>query len=93
MPEGDERWMREALRAAREAALGGEVPVGACVVSADGALLSAAGNRTRADWTVFWAAGCSLALGRRSVFICLSASALKGLPGRREEAASPDCPR
>ena len=44
-----ERWMREALRAARAAALMGEVPVGACVVSADGAPLSAAGNRTRAD--------------------------------------------
>ncbi|MDT5293728.1 MAG: tRNA(adenine34) deaminase [Acidobacteriota bacterium] len=45
----DERWMREALRAAREAAERGEVPVGACVVGADGALLSAAGNRTRTD--------------------------------------------
>src|SRR5918993_2786226 len=45
----DERWMREALRAAREAAAGGEVPVGACVVPADGAPLAAAGNRTRAD--------------------------------------------
>ena len=31
----DERWMREALRAAREAARGGEVPVGACVVAAE----------------------------------------------------------
>ena len=46
---GDERWMREALGAAREAALAGEVPVGACVVGPEGALLSAAGNRTRAD--------------------------------------------
>ncbi|HEX8285255.1 MAG TPA: tRNA adenosine(34) deaminase TadA [Pyrinomonadaceae bacterium] len=45
----DERWMREALGAAREAARMGEVPVGACVVSRQGALLSAAGNRTRAD--------------------------------------------
>ncbi|MET0626251.1 MAG: tRNA adenosine(34) deaminase TadA [Pyrinomonadaceae bacterium] len=45
----DERWMREALGAAREAAAKGEVPVGACVVSREGALLSAAGNRTRAD--------------------------------------------
>ncbi|HEX8502228.1 MAG TPA: tRNA adenosine(34) deaminase TadA [Pyrinomonadaceae bacterium] len=45
----DERWMREALRAAREAARAGEVPVGACVVGPDGALLSAAGNRTRTD--------------------------------------------
>ncbi|HEX8559650.1 MAG TPA: tRNA adenosine(34) deaminase TadA [Pyrinomonadaceae bacterium] len=47
--DADERWMREALRAAREAALAGEVPVGACVVGADGELLAAAGNRTRAD--------------------------------------------
>src|SRR5215218_8643719 len=45
-----ERWMREALGAAREAARAGEVPVGACVVAADGAtLLAVAGNRTRAD--------------------------------------------
>jgi tRNA(adenine34) deaminase len=48
-PGGDERWMREALRAAREAAGAGEVPVGACVVGPGGELLSAAGNRTRAD--------------------------------------------
>jgi tRNA(adenine34) deaminase len=48
-PGEDERWMREALRAAREAAGRGEVPVGACVVGPEGALLSAAGNRTRAD--------------------------------------------
>ncbi|MDT5270970.1 MAG: tRNA(adenine34) deaminase [Acidobacteriota bacterium] len=46
----DERWMREALRAASEAARAGEVPVGACVVAADGAtLLAVAGNRTRTD--------------------------------------------
>ena len=45
----DERRMREALRAARAAGLDGEVPVGACVVAADGTLLSVAGNRTRAD--------------------------------------------
>jgi tRNA(adenine34) deaminase len=45
-----ERWMREALGAAREAARAGEVPVGACVVAADGAtLLAVAGNRTRTD--------------------------------------------
>src|SRR5215203_6128943 len=45
-----ERWMREALGAAREAARLGEVPVGACVVAADGAtLLAVAGNRTRTD--------------------------------------------
>ena len=41
--------MREALRAAREAAERGEVPVGACVVGRDGTLLALAGNRTRSD--------------------------------------------
>jgi len=44
-----ERWMREALRAAREAAQGGEVPVGACVVGPEGQLLAVASNRTRTD--------------------------------------------
>jgi tRNA(adenine34) deaminase len=33
----------------REAARRGEVPVGACVVGADGELLAVAGNRTRSD--------------------------------------------
>ncbi|HEX8476395.1 MAG TPA: tRNA adenosine(34) deaminase TadA [Pyrinomonadaceae bacterium] len=48
--EADARWMREALRAAAEAAVErGEVPVGACVVGADGTLLAVAGNRTRTD--------------------------------------------
>ncbi|MCA1591488.1 MAG: tRNA adenosine(34) deaminase TadA [Acidobacteria bacterium] len=41
--------MREALRAAREAGERGEVPVGALVVGADGAILAVAGNRTRTD--------------------------------------------
>jgi len=45
----DESWMREALVAAREAEGRGEVPVGACVVAADGRLLASAGNRTRTD--------------------------------------------
>lgn len=45
----DERWMGEALTAAREAARRGEVPVGACVIGADGELLAVAGNRTRSD--------------------------------------------
>ena len=45
----DERWMGEALGAAREAARRGEVPVGCCVVSAEGELLAVAGNRTRGD--------------------------------------------
>ncbi|MBA3247130.1 MAG: hypothetical protein H0T63_03495, partial [Pyrinomonadaceae bacterium] len=42
--------MRVALDAAQTAAAElGEVPVGACVVSAGGALLAVAGNRTRTD--------------------------------------------
>jgi tRNA(adenine34) deaminase len=45
----DERWMREALGAAREAAASGEVPVGAVVVSREGVLLSVMCNRTRTD--------------------------------------------
>ncbi len=45
----DARWMREALSAARDAAARGEVPIGACVVSADAMLLAVAGNRTRTD--------------------------------------------
>ena len=45
----DERLMREALGAAREAAARGEVPVGACLVSEDGRVLAVAGNRTRSD--------------------------------------------
>src|SRR5437588_9805293 len=47
--DADERWMREAIGAAREAATRGEVPVGACVVGEDGALVAIAGNRTRTD--------------------------------------------
>lgn len=43
-----ERWMREALVAAREAQAAGEVPVGACIVI-DDELLAVAGNRTRTD--------------------------------------------
>ncbi|HEX7175449.1 MAG TPA: tRNA adenosine(34) deaminase TadA [Pyrinomonadaceae bacterium] len=47
---GDARWMREAVAAAREAALRGEVPVGAVVVAPDGmSVLAVAGNRTRTD--------------------------------------------
>ncbi len=47
--EAAERWMGEAVSAAREAARRGEVPVGACVVGAGGELLAVAGNRTRED--------------------------------------------
>jgi tRNA(adenine34) deaminase len=46
--EGDARWMRQALEAAREAQNRGEVPVGACVVVGD-TLLAVNGNRTRTD--------------------------------------------
>lgn len=41
--------MALALQEARAAALRGEVPVGAVVVSADGAVIAQAGNRTRED--------------------------------------------
>lgn len=44
----DEQWMERAIAAALEAKALGEVPVGACVVSAD-KLLAVAGNRTRTD--------------------------------------------
>jgi tRNA(adenine34) deaminase len=43
-----ERWMRESLRAAREAQTRDEVPIGTCVV-VGGELLAVAGNRTRTD--------------------------------------------
>ena len=43
-----ERWMRESLRAAREAQTRDEVPIGTCVV-VDEHLLAVAGNRTRTD--------------------------------------------
>lgn len=45
----DAFWMSRALEAAHEAQLAGEVPVGACIVSADGELLALEGNRTRTD--------------------------------------------
>ena len=48
--DADSRWMRVALQAARDAGTEqGEVPIGACVVGADGKLLAVAGNRTRTD--------------------------------------------
>jgi tRNA(adenine34) deaminase len=43
-----ERWMREALRAAREAESRHEVPIGACAVMS-GEIAAVAGNRTRTD--------------------------------------------
>ena len=44
----DERWMREAIAAAEEARLAGEVPVGALVVR-DDQVIGRAGNRTLRD--------------------------------------------
>ena len=46
--DGDARWMREALRAARRAPAHRDVPVGAVVVK-DGAVLARARNRREAD--------------------------------------------
>src|SRR6267378_1615874 len=46
--EEHERWMRESLRAAREAQTRDEVPIGACIVAGEN-LLAVAGNRTRTD--------------------------------------------
>src|SRR4029077_7671764 len=43
-----ERWMREALRAAKEASVRDEVPIGTCIISGD-QLIALAGNRTRTD--------------------------------------------
>ena len=44
-PDIDEKWMRIAIDAAHEAAALGEVPIGACLVDADGKLLATASNR------------------------------------------------
>ena len=44
----DERWMRAALVAARDAEASGDVPVGAVIVR-DGAILATASNRTLRD--------------------------------------------
>lgn len=46
-PERDQGHMLRALAEAEAAAARGEVPVGAVIAGPDGALLSAAGNRTR----------------------------------------------
>ena len=46
MPESDEKWMLQAIYYARQAARGGEVPVGAVIVGGDGNILSAASNLT-----------------------------------------------
>lgn len=45
----DNQWMQKAIAAAREAETLGEVPIGACIIDENGALLAAAGNRTIND--------------------------------------------
>ncbi len=49
MMETDEFWMRKAIEAAKEAGTFGEVPIGACLIDAQGELLAVAGNRTIAN--------------------------------------------
>jgi len=49
MEESDQIWMRAALQQAAKARDANEVPIGACVVSADVELLAAAFNRTITD--------------------------------------------
>ena len=46
--EAHERWMRDALRAAREAQTRDEIPIGAAIVVSD-RLVAVEGNRTRTD--------------------------------------------
>src|SRR5688572_26370514 len=47
--EFDDKWMMRAIDAAKIAGSSGEVPVGACLVGADGKLLATASNRTITD--------------------------------------------
>ncbi len=49
MREDDEKGMRRAIDAAHAAGELDEVPVGACLVAADGSLIAVAGNRTIID--------------------------------------------
>lgn len=49
MNEIDEKWMRIALDAASAAGARDEVPIGACIVGADGEVIASAGNRTIED--------------------------------------------
>ena len=42
----DEFWIREAIKAARDAEKLDEVPIGACLINENGELLAIAGNRT-----------------------------------------------
>lgn len=45
----ERKWMAVAIEAAFAARENDEVPIGACIVAEDGALVSVAGNRTRTD--------------------------------------------
>lgn len=47
--ESDEKWMHEAIAAARAAGELDEVPIGACLIDADGNIVATAGNRTITD--------------------------------------------
>lgn len=47
--EFDDKWMMQAIEAAEIARDAGEVPVGACLVDAEGKLLATASNRTITD--------------------------------------------
>ena len=47
--ETDEHWMRTAIESARKAEAIHEVPIGACIIAADGSLLASAFNRTITD--------------------------------------------
>ncbi|HYJ90870.1 MAG TPA: deaminase, partial [Pyrinomonadaceae bacterium] len=49
MSEFDNKWMRVALEQAALARQADEVPIGACVISENGELLSASYNRTISD--------------------------------------------
>ncbi len=61
-----------ALTAARKALAAGEIPVGACVMTADGTILASAGNRCEQDGTQ---------LGHAELY-CLDEASRK-TPGRR----------
>jgi tRNA(adenine34) deaminase len=47
--EFDEKWIREALNSASQAAALGEVPIGACLVDEAGLMIASASNRTITD--------------------------------------------
>ena len=46
MTEPDEFWMRKAIEAAETARSFDEIPIGACLIDKEGAVLAVAGNRT-----------------------------------------------